>query len=128
MTRGLATLFHERRLLNPVRYGAFAWMLASHKLCRWLLPWASVAMLGALAALLPRAVGVHAALAIMAGALVAGAVAWRWAASGRAPRVVALPAYAVAGLVAGLHAWVLLLLGTRAAVWEPTRRRAAAER
>ncbi|PYO43843.1 MAG: glycosyltransferase family 2 protein, partial [Gemmatimonadetes bacterium] len=35
ITRGLATLTHKRALLNPLRYGVFAWMLFSHKVCRW---------------------------------------------------------------------------------------------
>src|SRR5437868_1711472 len=36
MARGLETLWRWRRMLNPVRYGSFAIMLLSHKLCRWL--------------------------------------------------------------------------------------------
>src|SRR5213078_4505938 len=48
ITRGLATLASKRGLLNPFQYGRFAWMLASHKVCRWLVPWAAVAALGAL--------------------------------------------------------------------------------
>ena len=39
MTRGMETLWFKRALLNPIRYGAFSWMLFSHKVCRWLLPW-----------------------------------------------------------------------------------------
>ena len=38
LVRGLETLWYKRALLNPLRYGAFAWMLASHKLVRWLAP------------------------------------------------------------------------------------------
>ena len=36
MARGLATLWYKRALLNGRRYGVFAFMLFSHKLCRWL--------------------------------------------------------------------------------------------
>jgi hypothetical protein len=36
MLRGLNTLWFLRSLLNPLRYGRFAWMLASHKFARWL--------------------------------------------------------------------------------------------
>src|SRR4029077_15604626 len=36
VVRGLAVLARNRRMLNPFRYGFFAWQLASHKLCRWL--------------------------------------------------------------------------------------------
>jgi hypothetical protein len=38
------------------------------------------------------------------------------------PRVVALPSFTVAGIVAGLHAWIRALTGRTAATWEPTRR------
>ena len=34
--RGIAVLARNARMLNPFRYGLFAWQLASHKLCRWL--------------------------------------------------------------------------------------------
>jgi len=37
MARGLETLWQWRRMLNPVRFGLFAFMLLSHKLCRWLI-------------------------------------------------------------------------------------------
>ena len=40
MARGMETLFFKRPLLNPFRYPLFAWMLFSHKVCRWLAPWA----------------------------------------------------------------------------------------
>ena len=36
MARGLGTLQFKRHLLNPLRYGLFAPLLFSHKLCRWL--------------------------------------------------------------------------------------------
>ncbi len=42
INRGLATLAFKRALLKPLRYGVFAWMLFSHKICRWLLPGAAL--------------------------------------------------------------------------------------
>src|SRR3989441_3834563 len=51
ITRGLATLAYKRALLNPARHGVFAWMLFSHKLCRWLVPWALLAAVVALVVL-----------------------------------------------------------------------------
>jgi GT2 family glycosyltransferase len=122
ITRGLATLAHKRALLNPLRYGAFSWMLVSHKVCRWLLPWVGVL---ALAALVPLAVSLEWARVLLAGTAVVlglGALGWLWPDSGSAPRVAALPAYVVAGNVAVLQAWLRLLTGRTAPVWEPTRR------
>jgi glycosyltransferase involved in cell wall biosynthesis len=121
-TRGLVTLAHERALLNPLRHGAFAWMLFSHKLCRWLVPWAGLALLAALAALSPVAAWARAAL-LVAGALVAlGVLAWCWPRRRPVPRLLALPAAVVAGSVAVLHAWLRVASGRLAPVWEPTRR------
>jgi hypothetical protein len=40
IVRGVTALLKHLPLLNPLRYGLFAWQLASHKLCRWLVPFA----------------------------------------------------------------------------------------
>jgi cellulose synthase/poly-beta-1,6-N-acetylglucosamine synthase-like glycosyltransferase len=121
MTRGLETLWFKRHLMNPARYGWFAWMLASHKLVRWLAPWGLVlALVGWL--LLAAALGsVLAALPLAAIALLAAA-GWYWPEQRRAPRIVAVPAYVVAGTVAALVAWLRALKGELNPVWEPTRR------
>ena len=42
VVRGIAVLARNARMLNPVRYGLFAWQLARHKLCRWLVPFAMI--------------------------------------------------------------------------------------
>ncbi|HVH10750.1 MAG TPA: glycosyltransferase [Gemmatimonadales bacterium] len=122
ITRGLGTLAWKRALLNPWRHGAFAWMLLSHKVCRWLVPWTLVVALGNIAAAAPTAGWARAAVgsAGVLGAL--AAIGWLWPDTKRLPRLFALPAYVVAGNVAVLHAWVRVLVGRRAPVWEPTRR------
>jgi cellulose synthase/poly-beta-1,6-N-acetylglucosamine synthase-like glycosyltransferase len=122
MTRGLGTLFHYRRLLDPRRHGVFAWMLASHKLCRWLLPWASLAIVAELAALAPEHPLAVFALAAVGAACAAAAVTWVWPDTRPVPRLLAAPAFAVCGLLAGLHAWLRLFSRRPAPVWEPTRR------
>jgi cellulose synthase/poly-beta-1,6-N-acetylglucosamine synthase-like glycosyltransferase len=122
ITRGIGTLVHKRALLSPLRTGVFAWMLFSHKVCRWLLPWAlllSVAALGALAVSSPWA---RAALVAGGAVGVIAALGWLWSEHGRMPRIVALPTYVVAGNLAVLHAWLRVLGGRLAPVWEPTRR------
>lgn len=120
ITRGLATLAYKRRLLNPFQYGRFAWMLASHKVCRWLVPWAAVIALGAL---VPLALTFYwARLALAAAALVLGLAGLGWLWPGGRTRILTLPAYAVAGNVAVLQAWLRLFTGRAAPVWEPTRR------
>jgi cellulose synthase/poly-beta-1,6-N-acetylglucosamine synthase-like glycosyltransferase len=122
MARGLRTLWYKRALLNPGRYGLFAWMLCSHKLCRWLVPWMGLPMVGALAWLTPRYWWAGAALALGGIAALAVVLGWAWPEAKPLPRVIAWPAYAVSGNLAALHAWVRALLGRGTAVWEPTRR------
>src|SRR5881397_1038882 len=78
MARGLRTLWWLRGLLDPLRYGLFAWMLASHKLCRWVVPWA---LLGAVAALAGLATGAPWAWLAYAAATAVGILAvagWLW--------------------------------------------------
>ena len=127
MARGLATLWNARQLLNVGRYGTFAWELASHKLCRWLLPWTVLAVVVVAAA---EARESALARVVLAGtALGAGATAlawWRESRGHRIPRAISMIAFGTAGLAAGLHAWFHWLSGRRAATWEPTRRHPAA--
>jgi glycosyltransferase involved in cell wall biosynthesis len=41
--RGISVFMRSLSLLNPFKYGIFSWQLFSHKLCRWLVPFAMVA-------------------------------------------------------------------------------------
>ncbi len=123
MARGLATLWYARALFDVPRYHGFSWMLASHKLCRWLLPWAAAAVV--VAALVTvrdsRLAQLILLLAGVGGAATAFAW-WREARGHRIPRAISMIAFATAGLAAGVHAWLHLLSGRRAATWEPTQR------
>lgn len=128
MTRGMQTLIYKRGLLNPVRFGLFAWMLFSHKVCRWVAPWAVLVALAAGAALIftvPWARWLAGGIVVLAGAAVAG---WAWPAGRAAPRTLAIPAYFVSGNVAALVASIGAIRGRRHATWEPTRRDAPAVR
>lgn len=40
--RGLSAFMRSWYLLNPFKYGLFSWQLFSHKLCRWLVPFAMI--------------------------------------------------------------------------------------
>jgi cellulose synthase/poly-beta-1,6-N-acetylglucosamine synthase-like glycosyltransferase len=122
ITRGLGTLLYKRALLNPLRTGLFAWMLFSHKVCRWLLPWALLLFVVALGTLALSSTWARAAFVATCVVGLLAAIGWRWSERGRIPRLVALPAYVVAGNVAVLHAWLRVLGGRLAPVWEPTRR------
>jgi cellulose synthase/poly-beta-1,6-N-acetylglucosamine synthase-like glycosyltransferase len=122
MARGMETLAYMRRLLNPVRYDVFAWMLVSHKVCRWLVPWALAAALLALTALAPSsrwAAGLSGAAALI---LLLAAAGWLWPQGRSVPRLLALPAFLVAGNLAAMHAAFQALRRESSPLWEPTRR------
>jgi hypothetical protein len=122
MARGLETLWYKRHLMNPARHGLFAWMLISHKLCRWLvsltLPFAVVGLLLLAAEWAP-------ARWLLAAATVGtalGAAALRWPEGRRVPSVLAIPGFILAANVAGVLAWAQALRRRSTPIWEPTRR------
>jgi cellulose synthase/poly-beta-1,6-N-acetylglucosamine synthase-like glycosyltransferase len=121
MARGLQTLWFKRQLLNPFRYGLFAWMLFSHKLCRWLvypaLPIAGIALI--IASMHSRGWAILLIVAIV-GTLT-GVVGMRAESKGTS-RLVRLAGFALASNLAGVLAWAQVLQNRRMAVWEPTRR------
>ena len=128
MTRGMQTLMYKRHLLNPVRFGLFAWMLFSHKVCRWLAPWAGLAALAALGVLSVTAPWARWLLGGVTVIGIAAAAGWTWPVGRVAPRLLAIPTYLVSGNVAALLASIGALRGARHATWEPTRRDAVAAR
>ncbi|HEU4565824.1 MAG TPA: glycosyltransferase [Gemmatimonadaceae bacterium] len=122
MARGLETLWYKRHLMNPLRHGRFAWMLFSHKLCRWLvyltLPLALVGLV-MLAIAWPPAWW----LVALAGAgILLGVIGMRWPEGRRVPALFAIPGFILASNVAGVLAWAQVLRRQRTPLWEPTRR------
>jgi cellulose synthase/poly-beta-1,6-N-acetylglucosamine synthase-like glycosyltransferase len=127
ITRGIETLAHLRHLLNPLRFGVFSWMLFSHKVCRWLVPWGIPFFLMGLLVLSashPRALWV---LGLSGAGLAVAGASWAVAVRRPLPRVLTLPAFALAGNVAAMRGAMRALSGDRNATWEPTRRDAVAE-
>lgn len=122
MTRGLETLWYKKRLLDPFRYGRFAFFLFAHKLLRWLVfPALVLAVVGVGILTVSTSWGwVLAALGVLG--LVAGAVGYYWPSGSTAPKLLTTAAFAVSSQVAGIKAWIGALRGELNPVWEPTRR------
>ena len=124
ISRGMETLLELRSMMDPTLYGVFAWMLISHKVCRWLVPLAS---LPAIAALVSLAMSHTWLLPIVAGGALAGLIAVvgaLWPESRPMPRPIGLIAFGVAANVAVIHATLRLLRARDDKIWEPTRREA----
>jgi glycosyltransferase involved in cell wall biosynthesis len=117
VVRGLFVLRSNLRLLNPFRYGLFAWQLASHKLCRWLVP---IAMIVALVA--------NTVLALYSawyfGLAVVHLGFYLLALVGIVSRVghLRIPAFFVLANAGVLVAWLRFLRGDRIVSWTPSQR------
>ncbi len=122
ITRGLWTLLHKRSLMNPFRYGLFAWMLFSHKVCRWLVPWAGVTALVGLALMTPSIPWARLGLLVAGAGLLLGSVGWLASDRRNLPWILEFPAFGLIGNVAAMHAVLRVMRGETYALWDPTRR------
>lgn len=122
MARGLETLWFKRYLLNPFRYGSFAWMLWSHKLVRWLaFLTAPLAPVG-LALLSPSSLLAFGLLIGVGAGIALGTVALLAPEGTRLPRLISTCGFILVSHVAGFIAWTKALRGELNPIWEPTRR------
>jgi glycosyltransferase involved in cell wall biosynthesis len=120
VTRGIRALAKNLRLLNPFVYGLVAWQLFSHKLCRWVVPFALV---GALVSSIALALTSQ----VYAAAVVGQAIFYAIALYGfkepermtGLPRAITFFALANASIV---HGWVNVATGRSFATWEPSKR------
>ena len=104
-------------MLNPIRYGLFSWQLASHKLCRWLVPFAMVLACvsnGMLALRSPLYLSIFMVQVAFYAAAVGGL--WTRATSLR------IPAFLLLTNAAILTAWFRYAGGERMTSWRPSER------
>jgi len=120
VVRGLAVLARHLPMLNPVEHGLFAWELASHKLCRWLVPFAMLSAAFANAALVGRSPFYAASMVLQVMLYAAAIVGLRT----EAPAL-RLPAFLVQSNAAVLVAWWRFACGDRMTSWTPSRRLAS---
>jgi len=119
---GLDTLFHYRHLLDPIRYGWFAFMLFSHKLCRWLVYLLAPLAFAALVVLAADSRVAVGALALSLVIVATGLAGIYWPSGRRAPLVLAACGFAVTAAAAGVAGWFRFFRGVHATTWTPTDR------
>jgi glycosyltransferase involved in cell wall biosynthesis len=117
VVRGISVLSRNVRMLNPMRHGLFAWQLASHKLCRWLVPFAMIAA-AASNAMLAAHSHVYLAILSLQLAFYAAAAGGGW----MGMRILQIPSFLVLANVAVLTAWFRYARGERITRWDPSDR------
>ncbi len=120
VSRGLRSLGRNLHLLNPFRHGLSAWELFSHKLCRWLVPFAMIGAFASSLVLAPSS-SIFAALAAaqVLGYVLTASVIRSHARVTGIWRIV--PFFVLVNLSI-LHAWLNAVRGRGAVTWEPSRR------
>jgi glycosyltransferase involved in cell wall biosynthesis len=121
IVHGLDVLFHHLPLLNPFRYGLFSWQLASHKLARWMAPFAAAVLLVASTFLWNSGPLYQAALVAQAALYLTGFVALAVKSLANV-RPFRFASFFLLGNAAALTAWLQFGLGERYVSWEPTHR------
>lgn len=120
LIRGMTAMFARVRLLNPLRFGLFAFELWSHKLTRWLVPVFLLLAFVTNAMLVGQPFYLAVFVAQVSFYLVA-LLALNFP-KVEAMLIARIPAYfAVANAAIGV-AWIKYLSGTRLEVWSPSKR------
>jgi len=118
--RSLNALIRERRFLNPLRYGLFAWQLWSHKVLRYASPMLWLATLAANLALV-RTTPYLILLLAQSSLLGAGAVGLLLQGTRRDLGLFGRPYYFLLTNLASLIATLRYLRGDRMVTWNPIR-------
>jgi cellulose synthase/poly-beta-1,6-N-acetylglucosamine synthase-like glycosyltransferase len=118
--RSLHALIHERRFLNPWRYGSLAWALWSHKVLRYASP---VLWIAALAANIRLAgqMGYGVLLLVQCALILAGVLGFLLQAKRSTPGILGQPYYFLLTNLASLIATLRYLKGDRMVTWKPLR-------
>jgi len=119
--RGISVFMKSLSLVNPIRYPLFSWQLISHKLCRWLVPFAMLTALIANTALTVAfgAYGLLLGLQVVFYSVAFVGLRWR---SLLRISAVKLPAFFVLVNASIFKAWVRYLSGEQLVTWEPSKR------
>jgi cellulose synthase/poly-beta-1,6-N-acetylglucosamine synthase-like glycosyltransferase len=118
--RSINALVAERRLLNPVRFGRYAWQLWSHKALRYVSPFFLLVMLTTSLAMAANPLYL-ALFALQLLLIVAGIAGYLLHASSMRLGLLTKPYYFLLTNVASFLATVRYLKGDRIVTWKPIR-------
>jgi len=121
LVRGLAAIFYKKPLMNPFRYGVFSFILLSHKLARWSVPFFLILLVLSNLFLIDGPfylVFLFLQVVFYLVAIIAGYISATVAKS----IVGKIALYFSMVNIAIFIAWIRYFSGFRQEVWEPTKR------
>lgn len=119
--RGISVFMRSLPMLNPFRYKLFAWQLLSHKLGRWLVPFAMISAFLS-NALLAQQSSLYLASFVLQASFYGIALIGLWTTRFSAPTWLKFPSFLILANLSILRAWYLYLTGERVVAWEPSKR------
>lgn len=121
IVRGIAAVATKPEVLNPAKYGIFAFQVWSHKIMRWAVPWFLLVLLLVSVALVRE--GWVYQFMLMAQIIFYGLVlSGTFIDKLRDQVFVRIPYYFVQVNIAIAHATIAFLFGKRIVTWNPTKR------
>jgi hypothetical protein len=119
--RGLTALARHPEVLNPAKFGLFAWQVFSHKLMRWAVPWFLI-VLFAVSMVLAGSGWVYGLALVLQLAFYGVVLAAHFSPGLRAKGYIRIPYFFVQVNYAIAHATLKFLGGRRMTVWSPSQR------
>lgn len=119
--RGMSAVMSKPDVLNPFKYGFFAFEVWSHKIMRWLVPWFLLALFVAsllLTSVHPFYTIILVLQLVFYGLVLVGAVSPAL----RHIALIKIPFYFIEVNIAIAHAMIAYILGKRVTVWTPSKR------
>jgi glycosyltransferase involved in cell wall biosynthesis len=121
IVRGISAVVSKPEVLNPFKFGLFAFQVWSHKIMRWAVPWFLLALF-IVSFLLLREGWIYQSLfiaqVIFYGLVLSGALVEKL----REQVFVRIPFYFVQVNIAIAHATIAFIFGKRIVTWTPTKR------
>lgn len=121
LLRGMTTLLAKKALLNPARFPGFAFILFSHKVMRWFVPFFMLTAFAANIFILEHSFYLG-MLALQSGFYLIAILAWLNVAGIQSNVLGKVSLYFCTVNLAILIAWSQFLRGSRQELWEPSKR------
>ena len=119
--RGISVFMRSLSLVHPLRHSVFAWQMLSHKLCRWLVPFAMMTAFvsNALLAFSSRWYAMLFLIQVLFYSVALGGLFWKPLL--RLP-IIKLSSFFLLVNASIVQAWVRYWSGERLITWEPSKR------